>query len=139
MINLNNMKLISIITAFTLIGCGSVKKTNTETEISVEDKSEKVTDLFRHSNSFTLEPINLDKPILIGKDTVYNTRVIYNNTKETIKEVEKKDITSDLKQEERTKDKDYSQVIESLANRLIWLIAILFIISIISKRINPLK
>jgi hypothetical protein len=122
-----------------LCSCASVKKSSEETEIKVEDKTETVTDLTRFSSSFTLEPINLDKPILIGKDTIYNTRVIYNNSKETIKEVEKKDFKADLKQEVKTKDKDYSQTIETLANRLLLLILILFVINIVAKKINPLK
>ena len=100
--------------------CGSVKKTQTETE----DKTEITTDLTRFSNSYTLEPVNLDKPILIGKDTVYNTRVIYNNSKETIKEVEKKDIKEEL----ATKEKDYSELINSLANKLLIFIGIIFVV-----------
>jgi hypothetical protein len=133
------MKIILLIPTFLLIGCGSVKKTNEETEIKVEDKTETTTDFSRFSSSFTLEPVNLDRPILIGKDTIYNTRVIYNNSKETIKEVEKKDIKADLKQEVNTKEKDYSQTIETLANRFLLLILILFVINIVVKKINPLK
>lgn len=112
-----------ILTIFLTLGiwsCGSIKKSRTETEISTEIK----TDATKFSNSFTLEPINLDKPILLGKDTIYNTRVIYNNSKEVIKETKKED----LKQDIDTKEKDYSEVIEKLANRFILLIGILFVI-----------
>ena len=123
--------IITILLVSGTWSCGSVKKTQTETE----DKTETTTDLTRFSNSYTLEPVDLDKPILIGKDTVYNTRVIYNNSKETIKEVEKKDVKEEL----ATKEKDYSEVIEKLANRFIWLIGIIFLITIIAKKINPLN
>ena len=113
--------------------CGSVKKSSNETEISTEIK----TDATKFSNSFTLEPVDLNKPILLGKDTIYNTRVIYNNSKEVIKETKKEDLKQDIK----VKEKDYSEVIETLANRFILLIGILFVIyQIVNylKNKNPL-
>lgn len=121
-------KIALILTAILLIGCGSVKKSSTETEISTEIK----TDATKFSNSFTLEPVDLNKPILLGKDTIYNTRVIYNNSKEVIKETKKED----LKQDIEVKEKDYSEVIETLANRFIWLIGILFVLYFILSYIK---
>ena len=120
--------LLTILLALGIWSCGSVKKSSTETEISTEIK----TDATKYSNSFTLEPINLDKPILLGKDTIYNTRVIYNNSKEVIKETKKED----LKQDIQTKEKDYSEVIETLANRFILLIGILFVLYLILSYIK---
>ena len=120
-----------ILTIFLTLGiwsCGSVKKSSTETEISTEIK----TDATKFSNSFTLEPVDLNKPILLGKDTIYNTRVIYNNSKEVIKETKKED----LKQDIEVKEKDYSEVIEKLANRFILLIGILFVIYFILSYIK---
>ncbi len=121
------MKKIIILLLF-LTSCGSVKKSSTETEISTEIK----TDATKFSNSFTLEPVDLDKPILLGKDTIYNTRVIYNNSKEVIKETKK----ADLKQDIEVKEKDYSEVIETLANRFILLIGILFVLYFILSYIK---
>ena len=129
-----------ILTIFLTLGiwsCGSIKKSSTETEISTEIK----TDATKFSNSFTLEPINLDKPILLGRDTIYNTRVIYNNSKEGIKEKSNEVNKSNLKQDFDTKEKDYSEVIETLANKFIWLIGILFVLYFILNYIkskNPL-
>ena len=118
----NEMKkiVIIILIAFLLIGCGSVKKLSSETEV----KSETETDITKFSNSFTLEPVNLDKPILLEKDTIYNTRFIYNNSKETIKE--KQNI--DFKEEKKDKEVDYSETIKIVANRFMWLIGILFVL-----------
>lgn len=122
-------KIISIlILSFFVFSCGSVKKSSTETEISTEIK----TDATKFSNSFTLEPVDLNKPILLGKDTIYNTRVIYNNSKEVIKETKKED----LKQDIEVKEKDYSEVIETLANRFILLIGILFVLYFILSYIK---
>ena len=116
--------------------CGSVKKSSTETDLKT--KSEKNTEIYatKFSNSFTLEPINLDKPILLGKDTIYNTRVIYNNSKEVIKEKSNEVNKADLKQDIDTKEKDYSAVIETLANKFIWLIGILFVLYFILNYIK---
>ena len=43
---------------------------------------------------------------LLGKDTIYNTRVLYNNSKEVIKEKSNEVNKSDLKQDIQTKEKD---------------------------------
>jgi hypothetical protein len=110
----------SIILLLVLTSCGTIKKTSEETEV----KTETETDITKFSNSFTLEPVNLDKPILLGKDTIYNTRVIYNNSKEVIKEKQ----NVDFKEEKKEKHIDYSETIKIVANRFIWLIGILFVL-----------
>jgi hypothetical protein len=110
----------SIILLLILTSCGTIKKSSEETEV----KKETQTDITKFSNSFTLEPVNLDKPILLGKDTIYNTRVIYNNSKEVIKEKQK----VDFKEEKKEKQVDYSETIKIVANRFIWLIGILFVL-----------
>ena len=128
-----------ILTIFLTLGiwsCGSVKKSSTETDLKTESEKNTEIDATKFSNSFTLEPINLDKPILLGKDTIYNTRVIYNNSKEVIKEKSNEVNKSDLKQDFDTKEKDYSEVIETLANKFIWLIGILFVLYFILNYIK---
>lgn len=115
--------IIIILLAFLLIGCGSVKKSSSV----IEGNATTETDITKFSNSFTLEPVNLDKPILLGKDTIYNTRVIYNNSKETIKEKQ----NVDFKEEKKDKEVDYSETIKIVANRFMWLIGILFVLFII--------
>ena len=130
-------KIISIlILSFFVFSCGSVKKSSTETDLKTESEKNTEIDATKFSNSFTLEPVDLSKPILLGKDTIYNTRVIYNNSKEVIKEKSNEVNKSDLKQDIDTKEKDYSQVIEKLANRFILLIWILFVLYFI---LNYLK
>jgi hypothetical protein len=129
---LNQLKKITLgCLILTLFSCGSVKKSSTETEIKTESEKNIEIDATKFSSSFTLEPMDLSKPILLGKDTIYNTRIIYNNSKEVIKEKSNEVNKSDLKQDINTKDKDYSVVIEKLANKFIWLIGILFVLFII--------
>ncbi|QHB38619.1 hypothetical protein tooticki91_gp002 [Flavobacterium phage vB_FspS_tooticki9-1] len=115
--------IIIILIAFLLIGCGSVKKTSEETQV----KTETQTDITKFSNSFTLEPVNLDKPILLGKDTIYNTRVIYNNSKEIIKEKQ----NVDFKEEKQSKEVDYSKTINIVANKLILMFTCFFVLYLI--------
>ena len=130
------MKKIFLLTPFLIISCATLKKSNTDTEIKKNESSGSTIEATKFSNSFTLEPVNLDKPILIGKDTIYNTRVIYNNSKETI--VKKDTIVKiiDLKQEVKEKEKDYTEGIKSVSNRLSLLVIVLFILN---KLINYFK
>ena len=128
--------LLTILLALGIWSCGSVKKSSTETDLKTESEKNTEIDATKFSNSFTLEPVDLSKPILLGKDTIYNTRVIYNNSKEVIKEKSNEVNKSDLKQDIQTKEKDYSEVIETLANRFIWLIGILFVLYFILSYIK---
>lgn len=113
-------KLILGCLVLLFVSCGTIKKSSSV----IEENTTTETDITKFSNSFTLEPVNLDKPILLGKDTIYNTRVIYNNSKEVIKEKQ----NVDFKEEKKEKQIDYSETIKIVANRFIWLIGILFVL-----------
>ena len=134
--NLIMTKIKIILIAFLLTSCGSVKKSSTETNLKTESEKNKEIDATKFSNSFTLEPVDLGKPILLGKDTIYNTRVIYNNSKEVIKEKSNEVNKSDLKQDIDTKEKDYSEVIQIVANKLILMLTIMFLIYLIYSYIK---
>jgi hypothetical protein len=124
------MKYIYLLTFIILASCGVVKKSSEESVL--KDNSTTEIDLTKYSNSYTLEPVDLSKPILLGKDTIYNTRVIYNNTKEIVKE--KKANNIEFKEEKKTKEVDYSETIKILANRLIIVLVILFVLSAVLKK-----
>ena len=126
-----NMKTFSIIICGALLfSCGTIKKSSEESV--VKDNSTTEIDATKFSNSYTLEPVDLNKPILIGKDTIYNTRVIYNNTKEIVKEKQANNIES--KEEKQSKEVDYSETIKILVNRLIIALFGLFVLSAILKK-----
>ena len=124
------VKISIIICGALFISCGSVKKTSEESV--VKDNSIKEIDLTKFSNSYTLEPVDLDKPILVGKDTIYNTRVIYNNTKEIVKEKQANNIES--KEEKQTKEVDYSETIKVLVNRILIALVVIFGLSFVLKK-----
>lgn len=124
------MKYIYLLTFIILVSCGAIKKGSEESVL--KDNSTTEIDATKYSNSYTLEPVNLDKPILIGKDTIYNTRVIYNNTKEIVKEKQDKNI--EFKEEKKEKQVDYSETIKILGNRLIIALIVLFVLSAVLKK-----
>lgn len=124
------MKYIYLLGLLILTSCGVVKKSSEESVL--KDNSTTEIDLTKYSNSYTLEPVDLSKPILLGKDTIYNTRVIYNNTKEIVKEKQANNI--EFKEEKQTKEVDYSETIKILGNRLIIALVVLFVLSAVLKK-----
>ena len=120
--------LLTILLALGIWSCGSVKKSSTETDLKTE--SENNTEIYatKFSNNFSIEPVDLDRPILIGGKEFHNAKITNNYTKEIIKEKSNEVNKADLKQDIDTKEKDYSVVIETLANKFIWLIGILFVL-----------
>ena len=122
------MKKIFILLLLT--SCGAVKKNKEQT--SIEDKSTITTDITRFSDTFTLEPVDLSKPILLGKDTVYNTKIVYNNTKEVVKEKEAKNIN--VEQTKKEKQVDYSETIKIISNRLILAFSVVVLLVILIKK-----
>jgi len=113
-----------------LTSCGIVKKNKEQT--SIEDKSTITTDITRFSDTFILEPIDLSKPILLGKDTIYNTKVVYNKTKEIVKEKEAKNIN--VEQSKKEKQVDYSETIKIVANRLILAFVVVVLLVVVIKK-----
>jgi len=129
-------KTILILTAILLIGCSTVKKSSTETDLKTESEKNTEIDATKFSNNFSIEPVDLDRPILIGGKEFHNAKITNNYTKEIIKEKSNEVNKSDLKQDIDTKEKDYSVVIETLANRFILLIGILFVLYFILSYIK---
>lgn len=127
-------KIIILILFFT--SCGSVKKSSTETELKTESEKNTEIDATKFSNNFSIEPVDLDRPILIGGKEFHNAKITNNYTKEIIKEKSNEVNKSDLKQDIDTKEKDYSEVIETLANKFILLIGILFVLYFILSYIK---
>lgn len=110
----------AILLLILLSSCATKKVTDSE----IETNASTTIDASKFSQSFTLEPVNLDKPILIGGKEYINTRVIHNNTKEIVKVKD----TIAKKEEIKIKEKDYTQTIETISNKLIWLILATFVL-----------
>ena len=128
--------LLTILLASGIWSCGSVKKSSTETDLKTESEKNTEIDATKFSNNFSIEPVDLDRPILIGGKEYHNAKITNNYTKEIIKEKSNEVNKADLKQDIQTKEKDYSAVIETLANRFILLIGILFVLYFILSYIK---
>jgi len=133
-------KAILIIPLF-LIGCATVKKTNTETEIKTDSVGVTNLNKWSESEKYTFEPFDPKQPIkfINSKGEVkeyYNT--IIKQVKEKAHEQKKDSVskTVDLKQDKTEKEKDYTEVIESLSTKLFWLLIIMFVIVMV---VNYLK
>ena len=123
-------KLLILITVFTFISCGVIKKdkrsVNTETtsdlNASKTDKSHEV------GGSVILRPFDPTKGIVYGKDTIYNATIethYYDRVKvvtDTIHKRETQVIEVDIKQKETDNTAIY--------NKFMWLIIILFVIAL---------
>jgi hypothetical protein len=95
-------KTLLLLTAISLFSCGTLKKNIEKEETETEVKTESNTTLDYEKNSFTLEPINLERPILVGGKEYYNTKVIYQ--KESGKETKQEN--TEVKQETETLHKE---------------------------------
>ena len=130
------MKKIFLLIPFVLISCATLKKTNTETEIKTDSNSVVNIDATKFSEGWSLEPINLEKPILIGGKEYFNTKATFTNSTERIIYKDSTSKKSDLKQEVKEKEKDYTKLIESLTTKLFWILIIMFVIVIIMNYIK---
>lgn len=139
--------------AFMLIfvfSCGSVKKDKKSIDIEkssfTDTNSSSTTNRWIESANYTLEPVDLSQPILWtrnGKtDTIYNTKVIYNNTntKETIIDTTKtqKKETEKVAVEEKHKETDNTFLILGIVGIgfLFLLIVVLVVFNNLSKKIG---
>ena len=128
--------ILTILLTSGIWSCGSLKKSSTETDLKTESEKNTEIDATKFSNNFSIEPVDLDRPILIGGKEFHNAKITNNYTKEIIKEKRNEVNKSDLKQDIDTKEKDYSEVIETLANRFILLIGVLFVLYFILSYIK---
>lgn len=128
--------LLTILLASGIWSCGSLKKSSTETDLKTESEKNTEIDATKFSNNFSIEPVDLDRPILIGGKEFHNAKITNNYTKEIIKEKSNEVNKSDLKQDIDTKEKDYSEAIQIVANKLILMLTIMFLIYLIYSYIK---
>ena len=127
-------KIISIlILSFFVFSCGSVKKSSAETEVKKDSSSGSQKEWNLNWGNYSLKPFDPNKPMIFtnaqGKrDTLVNIIIEHQYNTEYVKLKDTTNVKTDLKQDIETKEKDYSEVIEKLANRFIFLIGILFVL-----------
>jgi isochorismate synthase EntC len=129
-----NMKKSILLIPLFLIGCATVKKTNTETELKTDSVGITNLNKWSESEKYTFEPFDPKQPIKFvnSKGEIkeyYNT--IIKQVKEKAHEQKKNSVSKKavFKEQKKETERDYTEVIETLANRLILLIIVLFVIS----------
>jgi ATP-dependent Zn protease len=95
-------KTLILLTAFSLLSCGTMKKNIDKEETETEIKTESNSVLDYEKESYTLEPVNLERPILVGGKEYHNTKIIYAKDKGT----ETKQEVAEVKQETETLHKE---------------------------------
>jgi len=128
--------LVFMMAIVSFTSCANLKKTNTETDLKTDSSSGVNIDATKFSEGWSLEPINLEKPILINGKEYYNTKATFTNTTERIIYKDSTSKKTDLKQEVKEKEKDYTQLIESLSTKLFWLLVAMFVIVMIMNYIK---
>ena len=133
--------LLTILLASTIWSCGSVKKSSTETDLKTDSSSGSQKEWNLNWGNYSLKPFDPNKPMIFtnsqGKrDTLVNTIIEHHYNTEYVKVKDTTNVKTYLKQDIEVKEKDYSEVIEKLANRFILLIGILFVIYFILSYIK---
>jgi len=132
-------KTALILTAILLIGCGTVKKSNEETEIKKDSVYNKDKEFSLTSGEFTLKPFDPQKPMIIGKDTIVNTIIENHYRTEVVKEKDNGSIKVDLRQEKQSKEVDYSNLLNIAFKYILYLILILLIAMWLYRSFNPIE
>ena len=125
------MKKLILLSLILLTSCATVKKQSEDTEIKKDSVYNKDKEWNLSTGNFVLKPFDPQKPMIIGKDTIVNTIIENHYRTEVVKEKDNGSIKVDLQQEKVSKEVDYSETIKIVANRLMWLIGILFVLFLI--------
>ena len=136
-------KTLILLTAFSLFSCGSMKKdtTSTETESKTDLNASKTDKSTEVGGSFILRPFNPSKPIINGKDTIYNATIekhYYTKdriVKDTISKKEEQTTDIDTKNVER----DNTELFRGIAREFFILLIILFVINLAYKHFTKPK
>lgn len=107
-------KTLILLTALTLIGCGTIKKDKqTEESTSKSDLNASKIDYKRfRDSSFILRPFDASRPMLIGKDTIVNVMIEnhYRDRVQVIKDTIHKVDVVEVEKSRKTKETDNSKV-----------------------------
>jgi len=137
------MKKITLsILALSFFSCATLKKSNTETELKTYSIGVTNLNKWSESEKYTFEPFDPKQPIkfINSKGEVkeyYNT--IIKQVKEKAREQKKDSVSKNVvfKQEVKEKEKDYTEAIKSVSNRLFLLVIGLFVLNKLLNYFKP--
>lgn len=125
------MKNLSILILLIFIGCGSVKKNKESIEIEKETNTKTETELNYELESYSIEPMDLNRPILIGSKVVENGKIVYIKEKGKETKEEAKNEKEDIREDKKSKEVDNTKIYLYLIIGAFSFFLILFIISIL--------
>lgn len=112
-------KTVILLTAFSLFGCGSLKKQKESVEIeSKNDLNASKIDYKRfRDSSFIFKPFDATRPMIIGKDTIVNTIIEnhYRTAVQIVKDTIHKTDTQIVEVEKMHKEKDNTKLLLGIA------------------------
>jgi protein tyrosine/serine phosphatase len=137
-------KTLTLLTAITLVSCGSIIKNKKSTEIESEKETDTRTNtlITENSDTYTISPADLSQPITFGGKTYTNTIIKYEKANKVTEEVKKEKVAEKqvIEVNEKVKEVDYTNFIIALAILLflMFLFSLLFI-NYQLKKLNPLR
>tara|TARA_R110000851_G_scaffold75456_1_gene166333 strand:- start:14591 stop:15010 length:420 start_codon:yes stop_codon:yes gene_type:complete len=137
-------KTLILLTAITLVSCGSVTKNKKSTEIESEKQTDTRTNtlITENSDTYTISPADLSQPISFNGKTYKNTIIKYEKNNKVTEEVKEEKVAEkvDIKEDDKVKQVDYTNFIIALAILLflMFLFSLLFI-NYQLKKLNPLN
>ena len=128
-------KQIIILIAFLTLSCASVKKDKLEikSDSTSDENTAKITITTDKEEGLIYKPFNPDKPMLIGKDTVYNTIVekYYKDRVQVVKDTIVKREAQVIEIDSKVKETDNSKLYLYLFGGLFGLIGLIVIVGMI--------
>jgi hypothetical protein len=127
-------KTLILLTAFSLFGCGSLKKQKESIEIeSKSDLNASKIDYKRFSDSsFILKPFDASKPMLLGRDTLVNVIVEnhYRDRVQVVKDTIHKTDTQIVEVEKMNKEKDNTKLLLGIAGIIAFFLFVVILVII---------
>jgi hypothetical protein len=137
-------KTLTLLTAITLVSCGSITKNKKSTEIESEKQTDTRTNtlITENSDTYTISPADLSQPISFNGKTYTNTIIKYEKNNKVTSEDKKEKVAEKqvIEVNEKVKQVDYTNFIIALAI----LLFLMFLFSLIFinyqlKKLNPLS
>ena len=135
-------KLTLSILALSLFSCATLKKSNTETELKTDSLGVTNINKWSESEKYTFEPFDPKQPIKFvnSKGEIkeyYNT--IIKQVKEKAHEHKKDSVAkkTDFKEQKKETERDYTEAIKSVSNRLFLMVIGLFVLNKLLNYFKP--
>jgi hypothetical protein len=136
--------LITLLTAITLVSCGSITKNKKSTEIESEKQTDTRTNtlITENSDTYTISPADLSQPISFNGKTYTNTIIKWQKENKVTSEDKKEKVAEKqvIEVNEKVKEVDYTNFIIALAVLLFLMFLFsLWFLNYQLKKLNPLR